>query len=740
MSRPTFLRRAAVSGSAAVLALTLISSGALPVSAATGPVTVSVNAATVLQTGTTGGARLGNNLDYWWDDQANRLPGARTTAAALVDMGANVWRYPGGEKADGMLWAPPPYTDGNNPRLARVSSRDWPSNDARYWTPTGDPSGSFAHPVYSFDEFMADCLAAGCTPVIVTAYDGIYKPANQGGTSLTRQQALEMGKAWVHYANNIKGYGIKYWEIGNETWNPGYMGGTPPNDATWAADVKEFCINLKSADSMIHCGVNADTQPQWEALLQGAGANLDFLAVHSYDTYRFGTYDDYRLGSINLTNLNGAWNALQKFPTHANRIKLAVTETGGITYGLNNTTWTDADLGHALMTFDTLAQYQQDSRVEFTQIWNTRFLEQNHANNAFTYPKSEYDTLKADNTFNAQGMAANILGDYSLEQMVATTSTADVRVFATTTPSTGKMNIFLINKNLDSTPATINLQNWAGAKYGTVSSLSGSSWSDMNPTFAQRGTIGASNDQLSLTLEKHSLTVISLNATAPDTTPPSVPGQLTATGTTGWSTNLSWTASTDDVGVAGYEVLRNGTVVATVSGTTYTAGGLAPATTYTFNVRAKDSSGNLSANSNTVSAATASTPAGQISNPGFEAGAVSPWLVGGNAGYTGSSPRTGAYAGFVTGTGSLSQVITGLQPNSTYTVRVWVRAASGSETVFLGVKNHGSPEVTTKSSRLGTTYTQIARTFTTGSTSTSAEIFLRKSSSTTAVMDDWTLS
>ena len=722
--------------------MALLSSGALPVSAATGPVTVSVNAAAVLQTGTTGGARLGNNLNYWWDDQANRAPGARTTAAALQDMGAKVWRYPGGEKADGMLWAPPPYTDGNNPRLARVSSRDWPANDSRYWAPAGDPSGNFAHPVYSFDEFMADCRAAGCTPVIVTAYDGIYKPPSSGGTSLTRQQALEMGRAWVHYANNIKGYGIKYWEIGNETWNPGYMGGTPPNDATWAADVNEFCINLKTADSTIHCGVNADTQLQWEALLRGAGANLDFLAVHSYDTYRFGKYDDYRLGSINLTNLNAAWNALQIFPAHSSRIKLAVTETGGITYGLNRTTWTDADLGHALMTFDTLAQYQQDSRVEFTQIWNTRFLEQNHANNVWPYPKSEYDTLKADNTFTAQGMAANILADYSLAQMVGTTSTQDVRVFATTSPSTGTMNIFLINKNLDSTPATINLQNWSGAMAGTVASLSGTSWSDMNPTFAQRGTITASNSQLSLTLEKHSLTVISLTSqtSAPDTAAPTAPSDLTATGTTASATTLSWAASTDNVGVTGYEVLRNGTVIATVSGTTYTAGGLAAATTYTFSVRAKDAAGNRSANSNPVSVTTTSSPAGQISNPGFEDSSVSPWRVEGNAGYTGSTPRTGANCGFVTATGSLSQVITGLQPSTTYTVRVWVRSASGSETAFLGVRNYGSSEATTKASKIGTTYTQMSHTFTTGSMSTSAEIFLRKSTSGTLSMDDWTIS
>jgi hypothetical protein len=66
----------------------------------------------------------------------------------------------------------------------------------------------FTHPIYDFDEFMADCQAAGCTPIIVVAYDGIYKPATGNGQALTRQQALETSAAWVNYANNVKGYNI----------------------------------------------------------------------------------------------------------------------------------------------------------------------------------------------------------------------------------------------------------------------------------------------------------------------------------------------------------------------------------------------------------------------------------------------------------------------------------------------------------------------------------------------------
>lgn len=80
-----------------------------------------------------------------------------------------------------------------------------------------------------------------------------------------------------------------------------------------------------------------------------------------------------------------------------------------------------------------------------------------------------------------------------------------------------------------------------------------------------------------------------------DTTAPGVPGQPAAGTITANSVALSWTAATDNVGVTAYDVLRNGTVVATVSATSFTATGLAASTAYTFSVRARDAAGNIGA-------------------------------------------------------------------------------------------------------------------------------------------------
>ncbi|MEW2811219.1 endo alpha-1,4 polygalactosaminidase [Streptomyces massasporeus] len=91
-----------------------------------------------------------------------------------------------------------------------------------------------------------------------------------------------------------------------------------------------------------------------------------------------------------------------------------------------------------------------------------------------------------------------------------------------------------------------------------------------------------------------------------DTQAPSAPTGLTATGSTGSSVSLSWSASTDNVGVAGYDVFRNGGKVGTTTGRTYTDTGLAAATTYQYQVKARDAAGNVSGGSNTVSKATLS--------------------------------------------------------------------------------------------------------------------------------------
>ncbi len=96
----------------------------------------------------------------------------------------------------------------------------------------------------------------------------------------------------------------------------------------------------------------------------------------------------------------------------------------------------------------------------------------------------------------------------------------------------------------------------------------------------------------------------------PDGTAPSVPANVSASAVSSSQIQVTWSASTDDPGgsgVASYGVYQDGALVATVPATTtsYTATGLAAATTYGFSVSATDTAGNTSARSATAFATTA---------------------------------------------------------------------------------------------------------------------------------------
>lgn len=95
-----------------------------------------------------------------------------------------------------------------------------------------------------------------------------------------------------------------------------------------------------------------------------------------------------------------------------------------------------------------------------------------------------------------------------------------------------------------------------------------------------------------------------------DTTPPSVPSNLAVTGTTSSTASLSWSPSTDNVGVTGYRVYRNGTQVGTSTGTTFTDTGLSASTHYTYTVAAFDAAGNVSSQSSGVTATTSASSGG----------------------------------------------------------------------------------------------------------------------------------
>ena len=168
----------------------------------------------------------------------------------------------------------------------------------------------------------------------------------------------------------------------------------------------------------------------------------------------------------------------------------------------------------------------------------------------------------------------------------------------------------------------------------------------------------------------------SLILSAPDTTAPTVPAPPTLIATGSTEDQISWAPGTDNVGVAGYRLFRNGTLLATLNGLGYVDNGLTPGATYGYRLVAFDASGNYSPVSDTLTVQTVDTtpptaPGSlKVTSSASNSVALS-WQasygIDGIAGYTisrGTSSTSMSY--IATGVTGTTYTDAGARPNTTY--------------------------------------------------------------------------
>jgi chitodextrinase len=178
--------------------------------------------------------------------------------------------------------------------------------------------------------------------------------------------------------------------------------------------------------------------------------------------------------------------------------------------------------------------------------------------------------------------------------------------------------------------------------------------------------------------------VVTASSTPPETVPPTQPLNLLATAPNSNRVDLVWTASTDNVAVAGYRVYRDGTLIGTSTTTGYTDLTAQPSTAYGYHVIAYDAAGNSSVPSNTASITTPADGTPPTAPTNLAAAVISgtrvdlTWTASSdNVGVTGYRIfRNGTQIATSTGT---SHSDTTAQANSTYDYQV--RAADAANNV-----------------------------------------------------------
>ena len=197
-----------------------------------------------------------------------------------------------------------------------------------------------------------------------------------------------------------------------------------------------------------------------------------------------------------------------------------------------------------------------------------------------------------------------------------------------------------------------------------------------------------------------------VSGTSTDSTPPSAPGTLTATASAATRVDLAWGASTDNVGVTGYQLERcegagcsDFTQIATPTGTSYTDASVSASTSYSYRVRAIDAAGNTGPYSNTTTTPTA--PSGLVAAYGFEEGSGSTVVDSSGNGNTGSLVGAARASGGVFGDalsfdgGSARVVVpdsSSLHLGDAMTLEAWVKPAEVSnewrDVVYKGDDNY----------------------------------------------------
>ncbi|GAA4610140.1 cellulose binding domain-containing protein [Actinoplanes octamycinicus] len=513
---------------------------------------------------TVGDAALGVNHAIW-DAQL----GAPAVADRLKDAGVQMVRYPGGSYADIYHWE------------------------------THTAPGGYVAPDTDFDTFMAGARRTGAQPMIIANY----------GTGTAAEAA-----GWVRYANVTKGYGAKYWTIGNENYGNGHYG------ANWEADdhadksPKEYAANvvayaeaMKAVDPTIKIGAVLTMPGNWpdgivaagdsgtwnQEVLTRAGAAIDFVDVHWYPG---GSTPAETLGKS--AQIQDAIYLLRKQINQyagagASRIGISMTETN-VDVGRNTQPG-------ALFLADVYSGLLAQG-VFTVQWWNVHNGPDKATTIAGQTDFNDYGLLSSGtctpdnaacepplNTPFAPYHALDLMGDFARpgDQFVGT-GTDDALVSAhAVRRATGDLAVLLVNKDPDAAH-TVALNYHGFTPSAAAPAVETFTNGADGLTSGSAGTAGTR------TLAPYSLTLVTLHPSRTENAP-KAPARPEATVTDRTAT-ISWTASGSGLK---YEVYRqNGGVselLGETTGTSLTVHNLVPGRRYTVNVLARDGAGRLSA-------------------------------------------------------------------------------------------------------------------------------------------------
>ena len=464
---------------------------------------VGVNAGTSLAT--IPGPAWGLNTAVW---DGNLLDAA--VPGLLSKAGVAALRYPGGSTSDVYNWQSNSIVPGQ---------------------------GSYANPNNNFDAFMGVAKKVGAAPVITVNY-GSNTAGNGGGDP-------SFAASWVRYANITKGYGVKYWEIGNEVYGNGQYGASWETDlhankdpATYGRNVAQFATAMKAVDPTIKIGAVLTApgywpdgqSPDWNAnVLAQCGSVIDFVIVHWYPQEPWAESDSGLLASPQDSTRGVAAMATklkslirQYGGARAASIQIMITETNSVTFNPGKQT---LSIVNAMFVADNMLTWVENG-ASSVDVWGLHngAVWGNASPSLFgsaTY--GDYGVLSngqsgepaANTPFPTYyGMQmASLLGKAG-DTLVGASSSNSLLTVHAVRQANGSLALLLINKDRNNAVnANVSLSGFTPSGSGTVYSYTPASSAITSTTVSGRGA------NFAMTAQPYSLTAIVLAGASTPPTP-----------------------------------------------------------------------------------------------------------------------------------------------------------------------------------------------------------------------------
>jgi len=383
-----------------------------------------------------------------------------------------------------------------------------------------------------------------------------------------------------------------------------YNGIPSPCEAFTYGEVEDYTVNLAAGGDS-----QAPTTPTNLAAsnITTSTATLNWNA--STDNVGVTQYNLEIIGVTSTTSTTTSFNATGLAPSTTYTANVTAEDAAGNISGSATTTFTTADIVSSYCaSASTNVNDEYISRVQLNTIDNTSGAQfySDFTSQSTSLEEGQTYTISVTPTWTGtvynEGYAVWI--DYNNDQDF--TDAGELVWSAApnqTTPNSGSFTV-----PTGTSLASVRMR--VSMKYNGV------------PTSCETFTYGEVEDY----------TVSLVESAGGDTQAPSTPLNLVVTNVAETTADLNWSASSDNVGVDGYEVYIDGSSIGTVSGTAANITGLVANTTYTFNVSAFDAAGNNSGLSND---AIATTTGGSGGGPGeiagyyFETG-LEGWIDGGS--------------------------------------------------------------------------------------------------------------